>query len=231
MPTPDFSHNNTGPTAVTVPTMAGTGSAPTGVDAPDFAGDGDAPDAVAVASKAGTASAPDGVTPASFAGTGTGATGVALAGLTPTDTGPTAKTAPIGGAGTASVPQQVAASTALQPITDSNMHTATLNFFGRVKVGQLFGFYQAPAPGKVVGIQLASQVKPVGDDLIAELTDADGTSLARSATLLDGEGTAQVTFETPLPFLAGAVIRGKPLQVGTGTPGSYLTMTLIIQLD
>ncbi len=215
MPTPDYTHNNTGPTAVAGPARAGTAGAPTGVDAPDFAGGSDAPGAITLAATAGTATAPTSVAAASFAGTASAPGSVALAGLTPT----------------ASTPQQVAAATTLQPITDSNMHTANFQFVGKLKTDQPFGFYQPPAAGKVVGLQLFAQTAPTGADVIVDLTDADGTSLARSGTIEAGNDTGSITFGTPLAFLAGAIIRAEITQVGSGTAGSYLTANLIIQLD
>ena len=215
MPTINFTPSDTPPDAITLPVSTPTGDAPGAVGLAAFTPTASAPGAITLPPTSGTASAPD---------------AVALPDSTPTEDAPSAialgSTTP-----TASAPQMVEAAPNVTAPTDSNMHTASLAFFGNLKADQVFGFYKSPAACVVRGVQLLAQKAPAGADVIVELVDADGISLGRSATLPAGDAVVDVTFETPLPLLNAAIVRAKIAQTGTGNnPGAYLTANLIVQL-
>lgn len=212
---PDQTPANAAPGAVTVSTPAHANGAPAAVNRADQTPDNTAPAGVAVATAAHNNAAPS---------------AVARADQTPVDGTPAA--VPVGNtAGTHSTPQQVGYTPTLGPLTNDTMHTPTLSFAGNLALNQVFGFYKAPAPCAITGVQLVAQKAPAGADVIIELTDADGVSLARTATLPAGQSFNAVTFGTPLPLLNAAIVRAKVTQIGTGAnPGAFLTANLIVQL-
>jgi hypothetical protein len=189
-----------------------------------------APNAITGPSFTGTGAVPTGITPPSFAGTGASPTGIALAPLAGTGESPAAHALAMATTPTANVPQLVAYSPNLAPPTDDTMLTPALLFAGQLTAAQLFGFYKPATVVAVLGVQLNAQVAPVGADVIIELVDSDGTGLGRTATLPAGEAFAAVTFGTPLPLAANTLLRGKVTQVGSSTPGSFLTANLIVQV-
>lgn len=252
--------NNGAPGAVTIGVGARTGAAPVGVAFASMALNNGAPAGIARASQvpnnaapgavaigigARTAAEPAGIArpsqtpnngaPAAIARTSqapdnTAAVAIARASQTPSNVAPGAH--PIAStAGTHDTPQQVGYAPTLATPTDDTMHTPALIFIGNLALNQVFGFYKAPAACAVRGVQLAVQKAPVGADVIIELVDSAGVSLARTATLPAGETWKEITFVTPLPLLNAAIVRARCTQIGAGnTPGAYLTCNLIVQL-
>lgn len=141
---------------------------------------------------------------------------------------------PIAGAETApaiDTPRPIDYAPLIPDPDDETMHTAPLNFAGQLILDQVFGIYRAPALCWIKGIQLAAQVAPVGADIIIELVDAAGVSLLRTATLPAGQAWSDTDFATPLPVLADGIVRAKVTQIGSAKAGSFLTATLIVQLN
>lgn len=207
--------NNAAPAAVTIGVGARTGGEPVGVAFASMALNNGAPGGVPRASQA-----PDNAAPGA----------VAFESQAPDNAAPGARA--IGStSGTHDTPQQVGYAPTLGTPTDDTMHTPALIFVGNLLLNQVFGFYKAPAACAVKGVQLAVQKAPVGADVIVELVDAAGVSLARTATLPAGEAWKEITFVTPLPLLNAAIVRARCTQIGAGnTPGAYLTCNLIVQL-
>lgn len=275
MPTPNFTHDNTPPVAVTradqtpnngapagvprasqagdntppgnvtVSTPAHSDGAPVGIARPSQAPDNTAPGNVAVSTPAHADGAPVGIARADQtpnnaapgnvavstpAHDNTAPTGIARPDETPNDGAPGA--VPAGNTtGTHSTPQQIGYTPTLGPLTDETMHTPALIFVGNLILNQVFGYYKAPAACAITGVQLNVQKAPAGADVIIDLVDADGVSLARTATLPAGESFVNVNFAQPLPLLNAAVVRAKVTQIGAGaTPGAYLTANLVVQL-
>ncbi|PTX95768.1 hypothetical protein [Opitutus sp. ER46] len=243
MPTLSYTPDNTPPGAIALAAQTPVNSAPVGVGLASMAGTAAAPAPVAL-DQAPTAIAPTALTVDQQVRTDAPPAAVAVQGVTPDATAPAAlpiastawsNVAPtpvaIGGmTGTEATPQLVAFAPIIPLPTDSNMHTAALNFVGQLKLNQLFGFYKAPAPVAIRGVQLAAQTAPTGADVTVELVDPDGVSLGRTATLPAGKTYADVTFATPLPVLAGALVRAKVTQIGSGAAGGYLTANLVVQV-
>ena len=228
MPTPSFTHSNTGPDAVALPATTPTASSP------DAAG--------SVPSR--TSDGPEGVgTPASPSNTAPD--GITLPGTTPDSDAPDVVGAP--DAPTADVPDvigdlandQEPTADAPTPIewvpivtdpSNANMHTASLNYIGNLTLDQEFGYYKAPAACVNLGLQISLQKAPTGADAIIELVNSAGDSLGREVTIPAGAVYAEITHETPLPLTAGSIVRGKVKQKGSTTAGAYATLTLIQQL-
>ena len=244
MPTVSMTPSNTPPTAVPRTSQTPDNGGPAGVTLPAMAGNAAPPAAVTLASQAGDATPPAGVPRASQTPSNTPPGGVAGAVQAPDNSAPVAVTGgdftPSGGAPAAvalgntdptdTVPTPIEYSPIIPPTTDANMHTASFIQTGKLILNSIFGFYKAPAPVVIKGVQLAIQTLPTGADVIITLVDADGITLGRTATLPAGEVYADVLFETPLPLLTGAIVRAKVTQIGSGTPGSYLTANLVAQL-
>ncbi|MES2692788.1 MAG: hypothetical protein V4773_04890 [Verrucomicrobiota bacterium] len=290
MPTPNFTHDNTAPTAVTRPNEtpsntppgdvtvllpAHSNTPPAGVSLSVMAGTTSEPTAVTYASQTPSNTPPGGVTVSTPAYNNGLPTAISRADQTPNDTPPggvaradqtpgntppgavavptpvydntapsgiaRADQTPINGApgavpvsgtnGTQSTPQPIGYTPALGALTNNTMHTPSLHFTGNLALNQVFGLYKAPAACAITGVQLATQKAPVGADVVIDLVDADGVSLARTATLPAGQSFAAVNFGTPLPLLNAAIVRAKIAQTGTGNnPGAYLTANLIVQL-
>lgn len=211
----DETPNNAAPGNVAVSTPAHANGAPVGIARADQTPNNAAPGSVPVSTAVHDNTAP---------------AGIARADQTPNNGTPAA--VPVSNtAGTHSTPQQVGYTPTVGAPTDDTMHTPALTFVGNLILNQVFGFYKAQAASVIKGVQLNVQKIPAGADVIVELVDADGISLARTATLPAGEGFKEIVFVTPLPLLVGAVVRAKITQIGAGaTPGAYLTCNLIVQL-
>ncbi len=225
----DFTFSNTAPSAISVAAFAGTGSSPAAVAGAAFTPSNTAPSAITPPSVAGTGSAPVAVALASFAPDNTAPAAVALAAFAGTGAEPAALAVPLAATVTPQVPQLVGFTPDLSSETDLTMHTPSLSFAGELTVAQPFGLYKPITVIAVKGVQLSAQVAPVGAAAIIELIDSTGASLGRTATLPDGSTFADVTFVTPLALNAGTLVRAKLTQVGSTTPGSFLTATLIAQ--
>lgn len=178
------------------------------------AGVGDAPAVVPGATEAFTADAPSALPGATVA-----LTNVAPAALAATDT-----------TGVIDTPRPRDFWPAIPTPIDPTMQTPALTFAGQLILDQVFGIYRAPEACVIKGIQLAAQVAPEGADVIIDLVDSEGVSLARSATLPADEPWSDTDFVTPLPILADGIVRAKVTQVGSSKPGSFLTVTLIVQI-
>lgn len=214
MPTVNYTPTATSPDPLDLASMAGTGASPGVLALTGMAPTATSPSAKALADMTPSVAAPE---------------GLALAGMNPTAAAPSTKalaaTAP-----TDDAPQQVASVASAPTPTNANMITPALIQTGKLVVGTTFGFYEAPAPAVVTGVQLTVQTVPVGADVIIELVDTDGNSLGVTATLPAGESYKTVNFGTPVALLTGAKVRAKVTQVGSTTAGSYLTANLLVQL-
>ena len=244
MPTLDFNHSNTAPTAIPRASQTPSNAAPAAVALAAMAGSNTAPAAVALAGLTPDNTPPTGVPRESQSPSDTAPAAVALAGLTPDNTSPTgvprasqtpSNTAPTAVAfgsttGTASAPQPIAFAPIFTDPTDGNMHTASFQFAGQLTLDQLFGLYKAPANVVIRGVQLFARKAPEGAAAIIELVDSEGNSLDRTASLPENETIAAVVFDTPRPVVVGTIVRAKITQVGSIKPGAYLTATLFVQI-
>lgn len=243
MPTLDYTPSNTPPVGIALGSSAQSNGAPGAVPL-DLVPTGIGPVALAVPSGA-PSNVPPGVVALNLAASNAAPVAVAFANQAPTGAGPGAITMAdrtpasdqptaipfAASAGTAAVPQQVNPPAVTAALSDQNMHTAALQFTGKLSLNQIFGFYRAPAAGVIRGVQLSAQTPPTGSDAVIELVDSDGNLLGRSATLPAGQAYANVNFATPLPVLLGAIVRAKITQIGSGTAGGYLTVNLVVQLS
>ncbi|HEY0966928.1 MAG TPA: hypothetical protein VGD88_06035 [Opitutaceae bacterium] len=228
MPTPSFTHSNTGPSGITLPATTPTDSSPDEAGSvPSFSND--APDGV------GTPATPDNTAP----------TGISLPATTPTSDSPDAHGTPAtpttdapDGIGdlandqepTGDAPSPIDWVPIVTDPTNANMHTASLNLIGNLTLDQEFGYYKAPAACVNLGLQISLQKAPTGSDAIIELVNSAGDSLGREVTIPAGAVYAEITHETPLPLTAGSIVRGKVKQKGSTIAGAYATLTLIQQL-
>lgn len=243
MPTVSMTPSNTPPTGVTRASQVPANDAPSGVTRASQAGSATPPTAVALASLAGDNTPPTGVTRTSQTPSATPPSGVAGAVQVPGNDAPATVTGgsftPDNGAPSArtlsrtrptdTVPSPIGYAPTIPAPTDESMHTPALIQTGKLVADVIFGFYKTKAAEVILGVQLAIQDLPTGADVIITLVDAEGTTLARTATLPAGESYKDVPFETPLALLAGAIVRAKVTQVGSTKPGSYLTANLIVQ--
>lgn len=228
MPTPDFTLTTNAPAAISLPSNTPTGSSPAAVGSQPALST-DAPTGVGTPA-ALTTDGPSGISLPSTTPTGSAPAAVgSLPALT--GDGPTA----IGDLGDDYAPDETAPSPiAWSPIitnpTDANMHTASLHLIGNLALNQVFGFYKAPANCVNKGLQVFLQKAPTGTAAIIELVDEEGNALGREIEIPVGEQTAEITHETPLPLVGGAIVRGKVKQIGSTVPGAYATVTLVQQL-
>lgn len=102
-------------------------------------------------------------------------------------------------------------------------------FAGLVVVNQVEGFLKVQEDCSLVGLQLTAQVAPTGADLVVDVVknNAAQNKTAKITAAAKGEETL---FGSALALVAGDVLKFKPTQVGSGTPGSYLTVKAIINL-
>lgn len=94
-------------------------------------------------------------------------------------------------------------------------------------VNNTFGYFKASSVVSWTRAQLFCQTGPVGADLIVTFIDAAGTSLGVTATVPAGSDYAETIFPSPVSLVAGEVIRCKVTQVGSTSPGGYITVSLV----
>jgi hypothetical protein len=103
----------------------------------------------------------------------------------------------------------------------------TFNLPGDAVVDAQFGWHTAPEALYVTRLELEAQEAPSGAGITVTLTDADGTSLARTITLAGGDRYTLADI-TDLAIAAGAVIRAKVTAAESSEPGGWLTLRVFV---
>ena len=103
----------------------------------------------------------------------------------------------------------------------------TFTFFGEAIHDAIFGWHTAYEALYVTRIELEAQEAPADGTLTISLVDADGVSLARTISLINGD-THAVADIADLAVAAGGSIRAKISAAGTTGPGSWLTLRLFL---
>lgn len=117
-----------------------------------------------------------------------------------------------------------------QPTGPTNYAQNLGTFGGKVAVNQVEGFYRVKAPGSLLGLQLNCQDAPTGADLIVEVIKG-GVATGKTAKITAGAKYEETIFGAPLALAVGDVIQFKPTQVGSGKPGTNLTVSGVVQLS
>ncbi len=103
----------------------------------------------------------------------------------------------------------------------------TFNFTGNAIDEQTFGYFSPPIAARIIGMQIAAQVIPVGGSLTIDLVDSVGNETGRIGTLASGSPFQQTIFGTALDLSANDFVRARIKSVGSTTPGGYLTINLV----
>lgn len=122
--------------------------------------------------------------------------------------------------------------TAAQSVSKSDLRFfPSVVFFGNATDEQTFGYFYAEKATKILGKQIAAQVAPVGANLTVDIVNSAGTEQSKVSTLTAGTQFERTLFATALELAAGSYVRFKIKSVGSTTPGGYLTINLICQLN
>lgn len=102
-------------------------------------------------------------------------------------------------------------------------------FAGKAVVDQVEGFWRVKAPCQILGLQLNCQDAPTGANLLVDvvLNAAEQTKIAQ---LTAATKTEETIFGAPLVCAIDDVVQFVPTQVGSGKPGTNLTVKAIVQL-
>lgn len=112
---------------------------------------------------------------------------------------------------------------------DSGMSYAEFSYVGEAVVSRLFGFFEAPAACRVLGIQIEAQVVPVGGSLTLILVDDTDAEIAGTTATLASATRGQYTeFATALSLVEGDSLSAKIKTVGSTIAGGYLNVRLVI---
>lgn len=102
-------------------------------------------------------------------------------------------------------------------------------FIGSLADETLFGYFYAEKATKILGMQLASGVAPVGADVTVDIVNSSSVEQAKIATLAAGSRNQRTIFGSALELAAGDWVRLKVKSIGSTTPGSQLMANLICQ--
>ena len=101
----------------------------------------------------------------------------------------------------------------------------TLELSGNLVAASTFGFWSPSVTISLIGAQLSAQDAPVGAAAILEVYK-NGVATGKTTTIADGQSTANVTFSGALAVAAGDILTLRVNQVGSGTPGAFVTAIL-----
>lgn len=104
---------------------------------------------------------------------------------------------------------------------------STMFFVGSAILNNTFGYFKASSTTNWTRAQLACQTPPTGSSIIITVVDASGTSLGVTATIAAGASYQETVFGTPLVLAIGNEVRAKITQIGSSTPGGYITVSLL----
>lgn len=134
----------------------------------------------------------------------------------------------LGGAGSGSggaVPQIVIS----QPAGPVNYTETIGTFAGKAVVAQDEGYLRVKAAGSILGLQLNAQDAPTGASLLVDVVK-NGVPQNKIATLAAAAKAQETIFGAPLAIAIGDIIKFRPTQVGSGKPGTNLSVKAIVQL-
>lgn len=101
-------------------------------------------------------------------------------------------------------------------------------FHGELTDEQAFGYFKARSACRVLGMQIAAQVAPVGAAVTIDLINAAAAEQTKIATLADGAAYQETLYDAALTLAAGDVLRAKVKSTGIATKGEWLTCHLLI---
>jgi hypothetical protein len=104
---------------------------------------------------------------------------------------------------------------------------STMVFVGSGILNNSFGYFKATRATRLNRMQVSCQTPPVGSSIILTLVDGAGVSLGVTGTIAAGAAYQETVFSSPLDLAIDAVVRCKITQVGSTSPGGYLTVNLL----
>jgi hypothetical protein len=104
---------------------------------------------------------------------------------------------------------------------------ATMIFTGSAILNNTFGYFKCSTTTKWTRAQLFCQTPPTGAAIIITFVNDAGTSLGVTATVAAGQDRQETVFGSTLTLSPGDIVRCKITQVGSTTPGGYITVNLM----
>lgn len=104
---------------------------------------------------------------------------------------------------------------------------ATMFFVGSSILNNTFGYFKAVNTTNWTRAQLSCQTPPTGSAIIITFVNGSGTSLGVTATIAAGASYQETVFGSPLSLAIGTEVRAKITQIGSTTPGGYITVSLL----
>lgn len=101
-------------------------------------------------------------------------------------------------------------------------------FFGDVVLNQVFGYFSPPSNLNVLGMQIFAQEIPTGANVTVDIVNSSGVEQTKIGTLNAGNSYQTTTFGSPLAVTGGDFIQLKIKSVGSGVPGGWLTVALVL---
>lgn len=103
----------------------------------------------------------------------------------------------------------------------------SMMFVGSAILNNTFGYFKAVSTTSWTRAQVSCQTPPTGSAIILTFVDGSGISLGVTATIAAGASYGETIFGSPVALSAGSEVRCKITQVGSTTPGGYLTVNLL----
>lgn len=102
-----------------------------------------------------------------------------------------------------------------------------MQLFGGAEVDLLFGYFVAPGPCKLNGVQIFAGDPPDGADITCDVV-LNGVEQSAISTLADGATKQSTDLGTPLTLAAGDIVQLKVKTVGSTSAGGLLNCNLVI---
>ena len=96
---------------------------------------------------------------------------------------------------------------------------------GDLQAGTTFGYWIPSAMVSLIGAQVSAQDAPTGSDVILEVYK-NGSATGKTVTLSGGDSVVAIAFPSSLLVNAGDTVTLHINQVGSTTPGSFVTVIL-----